>query len=99
MIIRGTVIRIIQWLPLGSSPLDQIRQRGTIAANVLSFISCIEPRAITCSILLKVGSEEETEHAIGALCGYALLVKREDICFEMHRLVHFATTYGQGSMA
>jgi hypothetical protein len=58
---------------------------------MLSFISRIEPKAIPRSIL-QMETEEETEHAIGTLCGYAFLVSRDDRkMFDMHRLVHMAT--------
>ncbi|KAI3343365.1 hypothetical protein F4824DRAFT_493613 [Ustulina deusta] len=71
---------------------DQIRRSDNNAAKLLSFLSCIEPKAIPQSILPKLLVEEEMEHAIGILCGYAFLVRRgekEDM-FDMHRLVHIA---------
>ncbi|KAI0466857.1 hypothetical protein F4859DRAFT_518693 [Xylaria cf. heliscus] len=71
---------------------DQIRRSDTNAAELLSFISCIEPKAIPQSILPRPLIEEEMEHAIGVLCGYAFLVRRGDNdTFDMHRLVHIAT--------
>ncbi|KAI1426992.1 hypothetical protein F5Y12DRAFT_739426 [Xylaria sp. FL1777] len=71
---------------------DQIRQSDSNAANILSFLSCIEPKAIPQSIMPRPPVDEEMEQAIGILCGYAFLVRREDEdMFDMHRLVHIAT--------
>jgi tetratricopeptide (TPR) repeat protein len=71
---------------------DQIRKSDRTAANLLSFLSCIEPKAIPQSILPGLELEEEIEHAIGTLCGYAFLTRREDEnVFDMHSLVHMAT--------
>ncbi|KAI1340781.1 kinase subdomain-containing protein [Xylariaceae sp. FL0016] len=70
---------------------DQIRKSDTAAANLLSFMGFIEPKAISQSILPKLSSEEELERSIGVLCGYAFLVRRgDDDVFDMHRLVHVA---------
>ncbi|KAI3322899.1 hypothetical protein HD806DRAFT_544955 [Xylariaceae sp. AK1471] len=71
---------------------DQIRRSDKTAADLLSFVSCIEPKAIPQSILPKPLVEAELEHAIGVLCGYAFFVRRgDDDMFDMHRLVHVAT--------
>ncbi|CAI7590894.1 unnamed protein product [Penicillium bialowiezense] len=70
---------------------QQIRRTDESAANLLSFISCIEPKAIPQSLLPDFGSEEERVHAIGTLCGYAFLVERDDTSYDMHSLVHLAT--------
>ncbi|KAI8944499.1 hypothetical protein F4801DRAFT_599698 [Xylaria longipes] len=71
---------------------DQIRRSDTWAAELLSFMSYIEPKAIPQSILPRSPVDEEMEHAIGVLCGYAFLVRRGDEdTFDMHRLVHIAT--------
>lgn len=69
---------------------DRIENSSSDAVNVLSFLSCIEPKAIPLSIL-PGDSEPELEDAIGTLCGYSFLVRRghSDI-FDMHRLVHIA---------
>ena len=71
---------------------DQIRRSDSNAAELLSFLSCIEPKAIPQSILPRLLVEEEVEYAIGMLCGYAFLVRREEDedIFDMHRLVHIA---------
>ncbi|KAI1746899.1 hypothetical protein F4782DRAFT_522988 [Xylaria castorea] len=71
---------------------DHIRRSDPNAAKLLSFVSFIEPKAIPQSILPGPLVEEEMEHAIGVLCGYAFLVRRgHENTFDMHRLVHIAT--------
>jgi tetratricopeptide (TPR) repeat protein len=71
---------------------DQIRRTDETAAELLSFISQIEPKAIPRSILPRLESEEKMVHAIGTLCGYAFLGRREESdLFDMHSLVHVAT--------
>jgi hypothetical protein len=71
---------------------DQIRKTEKPAAELLSFISQIESKAIPRSILPSPGSEEEMVHAVGTLCGYAFLGRREGSeLFDMHSLVHVAT--------
>jgi tetratricopeptide (TPR) repeat protein len=70
---------------------QQIHKMDGPAANILSFISCIEPKAISLSLLPDVGSEEEIVRAIGTLRGYAFLAERDDALYDMHSLVHLAT--------
>ena len=69
----------------------QIQRSDKAAASILGFVSCIEPKAIPRSILPEVGPEEEMEHAIGTLRGYAFLSQRDEEMFDMHSLVHVAT--------
>jgi tetratricopeptide (TPR) repeat protein len=71
---------------------EQIRRSDSAAAELLSFLSQIEPKAIPQPLLPRQGSDEQTEYAIGTLCGYAFLERRDgsDI-FDMHSLVHVAT--------
>lgn len=72
--------------------MDQIRRFDPVAAELLSFISQIEPKAIPRSILPKLGSDEMMVHAIGTLCGYAFLERREGSdLLDMHSLVHVVT--------
>ncbi|KAH7016518.1 uncharacterized protein B0I36DRAFT_254159, partial [Microdochium trichocladiopsis] len=70
---------------------DQILKSDPFAVDLLSFIACIEPKAIPQWIM--PGSEsEETELAIGILCSFSFLVRRgDDDMFDMHSLVHMAT--------
>jgi tetratricopeptide (TPR) repeat protein len=71
---------------------SQIRTRDKLAADLLSFVSCIEWKAIPRSILPSVQSEVRMEDAIGTLCGYSFLVRRRDSdWYDIHRLVHLAT--------
>jgi len=71
---------------------DQIRTSDAAAANLLMFMSHIEPKAIPRSILPSTASEHEVVHAIGTLCSYAFLSRRrESAVYDMHSLVHMAT--------
>ncbi|OBS17011.1 hypothetical protein FPOA_12468 [Fusarium poae] len=70
---------------------EQIQKNDVLAAELLSFISQIEPRAIPVSMLPVTGTKESIEHAIGTLCGYAFLHRRkEEGMLDMHSLVHLA---------
>ncbi|KAH7184118.1 hypothetical protein DER44DRAFT_904760, partial [Fusarium oxysporum] len=69
----------------------QIQKSNQLAVDLLSFISCIEPKAIPQSILPDAEADE-LEWAIGTLCSYSFLVRREESnMFDMHSLVHTAT--------
>ncbi|ETS75698.1 hypothetical protein PFICI_12642 [Pestalotiopsis fici W106-1] len=71
---------------------EQIQKSNRAATKILSFLSCIEPKAIPESILPKCESEVELQEAIGMLCGYSFLVRRGDSdVFDMHHLVQLAT--------
>ncbi|KAI1118919.1 hypothetical protein F5Y14DRAFT_438398 [Nemania sp. NC0429] len=68
---------------------NAIRRSDRNAADLLSFMSYIEPKAIPLSILPSPPEKWEMETAIGTLCGYAFLVRRGDSdTFDMHRLQH-----------
>lgn len=71
---------------------DEIRKSDPPAADLLSFMSCIEPKAIPRSILPPLESVEQMVHALGTLHAYAFVAKRgaEEV-FDMHSLVHLAT--------
>ncbi|KAI8634991.1 hypothetical protein F5Y19DRAFT_470041 [Xylariaceae sp. FL1651] len=70
---------------------DQIRRDSATAAELLSFMSCIESKVIPLSMLPRPQTREEMQHAIGVLCGYAFLVRRGDQdIYDMHRLVQIA---------
>jgi hypothetical protein len=78
----------------------QIRERNAAAANLLTFMSCIEWKAIPRSLLPTVQPEWQMEEAIGTLCGYSFLARRgdseeeveeEEEWYDIHRLVHLAT--------
>ncbi|KAK1633204.1 hypothetical protein BDP81DRAFT_473894 [Colletotrichum phormii] len=71
---------------------EQIQQIDSYAANLLYFISRIEPKSIPRSILPRSGSEDKLDNAIGILGSYAFLVERDETeTFDMHSLVHLAT--------
>ncbi|KAL2195571.1 hypothetical protein P885DRAFT_39746, partial [Corynascus similis CBS 632.67] len=71
---------------------DQIRETDKAATNLLSFISCIEPKGIPQSLFPDSESTEQLLDAIETLCAYAILTRREDNkVFDMHSLVHLAT--------
>ncbi|KAF9774842.1 hypothetical protein IL306_007124, partial [Fusarium sp. DS 682] len=75
------------WIP----SFRQIQKSNQLAIRLLSFMSCIEPKAIPRSILPNAKADE-LEWAIGTLCGYSFLVRRgEKDMFDMHSLVHTAT--------
>ncbi|KAH7343110.1 P-loop containing nucleoside triphosphate hydrolase protein [Pyrenochaeta sp. MPI-SDFR-AT-0127] len=56
---------------------SQVQARDAAAADLLASMSCIESKAIPRSLLLIVQSEERMEDAMGTLCGYSFLAKRE----------------------
>ena len=68
----------------------KIRELDPNAADLLSFMSQIEPKSIPVSLLPKLSSKVQTANAIGTLCGYAF-VSRQGEMLDMHRLVHLAT--------
>lgn len=51
---------------------DQIKKSEPRAADLLGYISYLEPKAIPRSVLPPFESEEEMESSIGTLCGYAI---------------------------
>ncbi|KAH7380133.1 hypothetical protein BKA66DRAFT_571209 [Pyrenochaeta sp. MPI-SDFR-AT-0127] len=79
----------------------QLQEHDAVAADLLAFMSCIEWKAIPRSLLPKVQPEERMEEAIGTLCGYSFVSRREDDgldepgeeeeWYDLHRLVHLAT--------
>ncbi|KAI1150702.1 P-loop containing nucleoside triphosphate hydrolase protein [Nemania diffusa] len=71
---------------------EKIAKSDPLAAQLLSFVSCIEPKAIPGSLLPSTGPKSNTESAIGTLCQYSFLVRRgESDTFDMHALVHLAS--------
>lgn len=71
---------------------NKIKKSETAAAELLAFMSCIETKAISRSLIPSLDSEEQMEFAIGTLCGYAFITKREDgKIFDMHSLVQLVT--------
>lgn len=71
---------------------DQIRQVDPSAANLLSFMACLDRRGIPKDLLPPCGSVVELSRAIGLLKAYSLITATPiDTVFDMHRLVHLAT--------
>ncbi|KAF5865336.1 hypothetical protein ETB97_004547 [Aspergillus alliaceus] len=71
---------------------NKILECDMLAAGLLAFISCIEWRAIPYSILPAAYPEARLIGAIGTLCSYSFLERRDNgTKLDMHRLVHLAT--------
>ncbi|KAL9628943.1 MAG: hypothetical protein Q9164_007089 [Protoblastenia rupestris] len=71
---------------------NHIRRSDPVAADLLSFMSCIEHKAIPRRMLPEVKSMEQMAHALGTLDAYAFVIRQGDSeRYEMHRLVHLAT--------
>ena len=67
----------------------QIRNVDHHAADLVKFISCIEPEAIPQSILPAQNTDQQLVQAVGTLCAYSFLVRRgQTMVFDMHSLVH-----------
>lgn len=72
---------------------EQIRENDANAADVLGFLSCIEPKMIPESLLseFKNFTESKLIEAIGTLSEFAFLKRQEGSKFlDMHSLVHLA---------
>ncbi|KAI1379971.1 acyl transferase/acyl hydrolase/lysophospholipase [Hypoxylon crocopeplum] len=71
---------------------EQIRKFDPLAAQLLGFISRIEPKAIPQCILPGSQPEQQLTIAIDTLCAYAFLTRQNDRhMFNMHRLVHLGS--------
>ncbi|KAI9162705.1 putative Kinesin light chain [Paramyrothecium foliicola] len=71
---------------------SQLRKVDVFAEKLLLFISYIEPKAIPLSLLPETESRQQLIHAVGTLCGYGFLTRRQDQkMFDMHSLVHVAS--------
>ncbi|OAL33356.1 hypothetical protein AYO20_07367 [Fonsecaea nubica] len=70
----------------------QIRQSDPAAADLLMFLSCIDPKAVPQSILPLFPTEEAMVFALGTLDAYTFVVRRGNSnTFDTHSLVHSAT--------
>jgi tetratricopeptide (TPR) repeat protein len=56
---------------------SRLRKRDVVAADLLRFMSCVEWKAVPRSLLPSVQSEVRMEKAIGTLCGYSFLARRD----------------------
>ncbi|KZF26958.1 FabD/lysophospholipase-like protein [Xylona heveae TC161] len=72
---------------------EQIRKRDPLAAEYLSFMSCIEPKAIPKTLLPShLLSKIKVQRALGTLLAYSFVAKRPaDELLDLHSLVRLAT--------
>jgi tetratricopeptide (TPR) repeat protein len=71
---------------------EQIRQLNPLAAEYLSFMSCVDPKDIPQSLLPPGLSRVEETDAIGTLSAYSFVsTQYADKIYDVHRLVHLAT--------
>ena len=69
---------------------EQIQTRNPLASEYLSFMGCLEPKAVPLS-LLPAASEKDFTDAIGTLDAYSFVTKRDaESALDLHRLVHLA---------
>ena len=71
---------------------DHIRKSDLLAANLLSFMACLERQVIPKALLPSAGGPVRLSNALGLLKAYSLITaSQKDQIFNMHRLVHLAT--------
>jgi tetratricopeptide (TPR) repeat protein len=71
---------------------EQIRRRNPLAAEYLSFMSCVDAKDIPQSLLPPAQSTKKAFDAIGTLSAYSFVTKhRASQLLDLHRLVHLAT--------
>jgi hypothetical protein len=71
---------------------EQIRHRDPLAADYLSFMCCIDPKAIPQSLLPPGPSRKKEIDAVGTLNAYSFITRRPaDAALDLHRLVHVST--------
>jgi tetratricopeptide (TPR) repeat protein len=71
---------------------EQIRRRDPLAAEYLSFMSCIDAKDIPQSLLPPAQSAKKAFDAIGTLSAYSFVTKHQaSQLLDLHRLVHLAT--------
>jgi len=70
----------------------QIQRRDPLAADYLSFMACIDWKAIPQSLLPAGASRKKESEAIGTLLAYSFIIQRGTaMAFDLHRLVQLAT--------
>jgi tetratricopeptide (TPR) repeat protein len=70
---------------------EHIRQIDPLAAEYLSFISCVDPKDIPQSLLPPAQSRKKETDALGTLDAYSFVSKRAVAeILDVHRLVHLA---------
>ncbi|KAH7396273.1 P-loop containing nucleoside triphosphate hydrolase protein [Pyrenochaeta sp. MPI-SDFR-AT-0127] len=71
---------------------EQIQKRDPLAAEYLSFMSCVAPKDVPRSLLPPAESAKKAVDAIGTLSAYSFVTKhKEGQLLDLHRLVHLAT--------
>ena len=71
---------------------EQIRHRDPLAAELLSFIACVDPKAVPQSLLPPGLSRKDETKAIGTLDAYSFISRQyADGDLDIHLLVHLAT--------
>lgn len=70
---------------------ERIQSASSLAAEILSFMACIEPSGIPKSLLPQAVSKKEWVEAVGVLKAYSFVSDRSgNETFDLHRLVHLA---------
>ncbi|KAL4947036.1 hypothetical protein BDW69DRAFT_204829 [Aspergillus filifer] len=69
---------------------ERVQRTSPFAADILSFMACIEPTEIPESLLPPAASRKAWVESIGILEGYAFVTRRPTKSFDLHRLVHLA---------
>ena len=71
---------------------ERIRIREPLAAEYLSFMSCLDPKGIPRSLLPPAPTKKKGIDALGLLSAYSFISKQPAASsFDLHRLVHLAT--------
>jgi tetratricopeptide (TPR) repeat protein len=71
---------------------EQVRHRDPLAADLLSFMACVDPNNVPQSLLPPSPSRKNETDAIGTLHAYSFVNRRlADLALDVHRLVHLAT--------
>ena len=71
---------------------EQIRHRDFLAADLLSFIACVDPKNVPQSLLLSGPSRKKGTDAIRALHAYSFVNRRlAELALDVHWSVHLAT--------
>ncbi|KAI9772831.1 MAG: hypothetical protein M1840_008713 [Geoglossum simile] len=79
---------IVTWL----ISFDQIKQSNVLAADILSFMACVDRQGVPKALLPPAESPVKLSNALGLLKAYSLITaNRSDMVFDMHRLVHLAS--------
>lgn len=70
---------------------ERIQSASSLAAEILSFMACIEPIGIPKSVLPQTVSKRKWMEAVGVLKAYSFVSERSgNETFDLHRLVHLA---------